>query len=163
VEQFLMGYRTYAQVAARRRADRVWTAHQQYEAQMTEILAAEAECGQSLAELSKLKVEIEHLSADQHELDAKIAALQQSPQMKDACALERLHRESRERKKDSEGALFELKDAVQTQKARAEEHVRCMTAFEQHEARLTNATSAAANAAQAAGLDAGHREFIAAL
>src|SRR5207249_6228645 len=129
-----------------------------YEAQMTEILAAEADCGQSLAELSKLKVEIEHLSADQHELEVKIAALQQSPQMKDAFALERLHREARERRKDSEAALLELKDAMQCQKARAEDHVRCMTAFEQHEARLTNATNAAANAALAAALDTSHRQ-----
>jgi uncharacterized protein (TIGR02680 family) len=163
VEQFLMGYRTYAQAAARRRADRVWTAHQQYEAQMTEILAAEADCGQSLAELSNLKIEIAQLSADQYDLEAKIAALQQSPQMKDAFALERLHREARERRKDAEETLAELKDATQCQKARAEEHVRCMTTFEQHEARLTNATNAATNAAQAAGLDASHRQFIAAL
>jgi chromosome segregation ATPase len=76
VEQFLTGYRTYAQVAARRRADRVWMAHQEYEAQMKEMVAAEAECGLSLAELTKLKTEIERLSSEQHDVEAKIAVLQ---------------------------------------------------------------------------------------
>src|SRR5262245_15057057 len=96
VEEFLMGYRTYAQVAARRRADRVWTAHQEYEAQMREMVSAEAECGQSIAELSKLKTEMNRLSSEQHDLEAKIAALQQSPQVKDAISMERLHSEARE-------------------------------------------------------------------
>ena len=160
VEQFLTGYRTYSQAAARRRADRVWIAHQQYEAQMTEMVAAEGECRESLAESEKLKSEIERLSAEQRELDAKIAALQQSPHMKDSVAMERLHREARDRGKDAEAAAMELKDAARCRKARADEHVRCMSAFEQQEARLTNATSAAVQAALSAGLDASHREFI---
>jgi uncharacterized protein (TIGR02680 family) len=163
VEQFLAGYGTYAQVAARRRADRVWTAHLGYESQMAEMVAAEQECDQSIAELTKLSGEITRLSSEQHDLQAKIAALQQSPQMKDAIAMERLHREARERRKDSEMVATELKDAVRCRKARAEEHVRCMTAFEQHEVRLTNATNVAAQASLAAGLDANHREFVAML
>ena len=53
VEQFLTGYRSYAQVAARRRADRVRMAHEEYEAQMKEIVAAEADCDRSLARVDQ--------------------------------------------------------------------------------------------------------------
>ena len=160
VEEFLTGYRTYAQVAARRRADRVWMAHQEYEIQMKEMVAAEADCGESLAELTKLKTEIERLSDEQHDVEARITVLQQSPQLRDSTAMERLHRESRERRKDSESAIEELKDATRCRKARADEHVRSMSAFEQHEARLTAATNVAGQSALGAGLDASHREFI---
>src|SRR5262245_29712443 len=146
VEEFLTGYRTYAQVAARRRADRVWTAHQEYEAQMKEMVAAEADCSQSLDELTKLKTEIDRLSSEQHDVEARIAVLQQSTQLRDMTAMERLHREARERRKDAESAAEELKDGIRCRKERAEEHVRSMTAFEQHEARLTNATNGVAQA-----------------
>src|SRR4029077_19816247 len=57
-------------------------------------------------------------------------------------------------------AVMEVKDATRCRKARAEEHVRCMAAFEQQEARLTNVTNVVAQAALGAGLDASHREFI---
>jgi uncharacterized protein (TIGR02680 family) len=161
VEQFLTGYRSYAQVAAKRRADRVRIAQDEYEAQMTEILASEADCNRSLAELARLKTEIEHLSSEKHALAAEIAVLQQSPQMKDAYALERAHREAKEKRKEADSARVELTHAVQARKARAEEHVRAIANFEQHQTRLTNATKVAAQTALAAGMDGTHREFIA--
>ena len=161
VEQFLTGYRSYAQVAAKRRADRVRIAQDEYEAQMTEILASEADCNRSLAELTRLKTEIEHLSSEQHALAAEITVLQQSPQMKDAYALERAHHEAREKRKEADSARMELTHGVQARKARAEEHVRAIATFEQHQTRLTNATKVAAQTALAAGLESIHREFIA--
>ncbi len=163
VEQFLTGYRSYAQVAARRRADRVRIAQHEYDAQMTDMLASEADCNRSLAELTGLKTEIDRLATEQHALEAGISALQQNPLMRDAHALERAHREAKERRREAESAGTELTDAVQARKARAEEHLRTMASFEQRQTRLTTATSTAAQAAVAADLENTHREFIASL
>src|SRR5262245_54561800 len=91
VEQFLTGYRRYAEVAAKRRADRVLHAHEEYEAGMKEILTAEAECDRSLAELARLRTEMQRIAAGEHALQAEITAFHDSPQMKDAHALEQAH------------------------------------------------------------------------
>src|SRR5262249_60639792 len=77
VEQFLSVYRSYAEIAAKRRADRVLAAHEEYEAGMKEILTAEAGCDRSLAELARLKTEMERLAVEEHTLQTENAALQQ--------------------------------------------------------------------------------------
>jgi len=74
VEQFLTGYSGYAQVSARRRADRVLAAHDEYEVAMKEILAAEAECDRLLAELARLKADMQRISTEEHALQSEIAA-----------------------------------------------------------------------------------------
>ena len=72
---------------------------------MKEMVAAEADCSQSLDELTKLKTEIDRLSSEQHDVEARIVVLQQSTQLRDTCtAMERLHREAREKRKDAESA-----------------------------------------------------------
>src|ERR1043166_1605064 len=97
VEQFLGAYRCYAQVAARRRADRVLAAHYEYEAGMKEILSAEAECDRSLAELARLKSELQRLSTEESALQAEVSALQLSPHIKNAHTLEHANRQAAER------------------------------------------------------------------
>jgi hypothetical protein len=59
VEQFLAGYRVYAEIAAKRFAGRVLSAHEEYETSMQEILAAEAECDRELAQLASLQTDIQ--------------------------------------------------------------------------------------------------------
>jgi uncharacterized protein (TIGR02680 family) len=160
VDRFLKGYRHYAEVAAKRRVDRVRNAHYEYESWMKEILISEAECDRSLAELAKLKSEIQHLSVEQQALQAEIDALQQSPQMKDGQGLERAHREAKEKRDEAEAAAAELADAVQARKARSEDHLRIKAALDQCQIRLTAATEVAARAALSAGLDNVHRETL---
>src|SRR5262249_15783828 len=110
VEQFLVGYRSYAQVAAKRRADRVLTAHLDYEEGMKEVLAAEAECDRSLAELARLKADLQQLSAEEHAVDAETAAFQQAPHFNTTQPLEELHRQAADKRRDAERAAAELAD-----------------------------------------------------
>src|SRR5262249_37342181 len=93
VEQFLAGYRRYAEVAAKRRVDRVREAHFEYESWMKEILLSEAECDRSLEELSRLKAEMQQISVEQDALQAEINALEQGPQVKDSYVVERARQE----------------------------------------------------------------------
>ena len=163
VDQFLNGYRRYAQIAARRRADRVLAAHDEHEASMKEILAAEAECDRSLAELAKLKTELQRLSVEEHALNAEIAAFQQTPHIKDAAVLEQAHREAAEKRKDAECAVAELADAAGVRKSCTEEHFRLRSILEQRQLKLAAAAEAASHAAISAGLEDVHRECLGAL
>ena len=160
IDRFMKAYRHYAEVAAKRRVDRVRTAHYEYESWMKEILISEAECDRSLAELAMLKSDIQHLVVEQQALQAEIATLQQTPQMRDGSGLERAHREAREKRNEAEAAAAELADAVQARKTRSEEHLKIRGTLEQFQSRLTTATDAATQAALSAGLDNAHREII---
>src|SRR6059036_3043476 len=111
-ERFLTGYRLYAQVAAKRRADRVLAAHYEYEAGTKEFLNAEADCDRSLAELARLKAEMQRLADEEHAIEAELAVFQQNSRTKDARALDRsslgnfgleqARREANERRRDAE-------------------------------------------------------------
>src|SRR5262245_9873110 len=160
VERFLKGYRNYAEVAAKRRVDRVRAAHYEYEAWMKEILISEAECDQSLAELARLKSELQHLSVEQQALQAEIAALEERPHLKDRHALERAHNEAKEKREEAEAAAGELADAVQARKTRSDEHLKIKSTLEQLQARLKAVADAADRAALSAGLNSVHREFV---
>src|SRR5262249_15964398 len=139
IENFLVGYRSYAQVAAKRRADRVLAAHDEYETAMKEILSAEGECDLSLAELARLMTELQRIGLEEDALEAEITAFQQSPHMKDAQAIEQAHHEAVERRKDAESAVAELTDAGRALKTFTEEHLRLRTLLEEIQARLTTA------------------------
>jgi uncharacterized protein (TIGR02680 family) len=160
VERFLSVYRRYAEVAAKRRADRVRAAHYEYEAGMKEILTSEAECDRSLAELARLNAEIQRISGEQQALQAEIAALERRPEMKDADTLDSAFREAKEKRKEAESAAAELADAIQARKARSEEHIRIKTILERCELRLKAATDAAVELSRSAVLESLHRETI---
>jgi uncharacterized protein (TIGR02680 family) len=160
VERFLNGYRHYAEVAANRRVDRVRGAHYEYEAWMKETLISETECDQSLAELARLKSELQHLSVEQQALQSEIAALEESPHMKDGHALDRAHHEAKEKRQEAEAAARELADAVQARKTRSDEHLKIKSTLERLQARLRAAGDAAGRAALSGGLESVHREFV---
>ena len=160
LEQFLPAYRAYAQAAARRRADRVLAAHYEYEAGMNEILDAEAECDRSLTELAQLKAETQRLSQEEHALQTEIEAFQRSPQLKDAIALEHVHRQAVERRKDAECAAAELADASRVQKGCIEEHLRLRAKVDARQRELQAAVQASDSAALSAGLHHNHRHLF---
>jgi hypothetical protein len=162
VEQFLTGYRGYAEVSARRRADRVLAAHDEYEVAMKEILAAESECDRLLAELATLKAAMQRLSAEEHALQAEIAAFQHRPE-KGALDLEHLRRDAADKRRESEIAASELEDAQQARKICTEEHLRVRARLEQRHHRLSESLGSAALAAASAGLEDMHRNCFAAL
>ena len=162
VEQFLTGYRGYAQVAARRRAGRVLGAHDEYEVAMKEILAAESECDRLLAELASLKAEMQRLSAEEYALQSEIVAFQHNPE-KGAIDLEQVRRDAADKRREAEVAASELGDAIRVRQECIEEHLRVKTQMERHRRRLEDLLRSAGPAASAAGLEEIHRSVFAAL
>jgi len=162
VEQFLTGYRGYAEVSARRRAERVLAAHDEYEVAMKGILAAESECDRLLAELARLKVEMQRISAEGHALQSEIAAFQQNPD-RGALDLEQVRRDAAEKRREAEVAASELADAVRVRKLCTEEHLRVKSRLEQQRLRLAGLLKRAAATATSAGLEDNHRTCFDAL
>jgi hypothetical protein len=163
VDRFLSAYRSYAEVVAKRRADRVIAAHREYEAGMKEILLSETECDQSLAELAKLKTELQRLSVEQHTLQTEIAAFEQNPHVKDSRAVEQAEREAKEKREDASSAGAELANTIQTRKVLTEEHLRTAAAMDRRKIQLSAVIEAAAGAASAAGLENTHGEVCGAV
>src|SRR5262249_35263714 len=145
------------------RAAQVLSAHEEYEAAMKEILTAEADCDRSLAELARLKTELQRVSVEEHALQAEIGGFQSGQHLEGAYALEQAHREAAEKRRDAERGAAELADASRALKDCTEENIRCRTALEQRGFQLEAATDAAADAAVSAGLQNTHREVLAAL
>jgi hypothetical protein len=162
VEQFLTGYRGYAEVSARRRADRVLAAHDEYEVAMKEILTAESECDRLLAELARLKVELQRLSTEEHAIQSEIAAFQHSPE-RGALDLEQVRRDAADKRREAEVAVSELADSVRVRKICTEEHLRLRSRLEHHRLRLVDAQGRTAPAATSAGLEDMHRNCFTAL
>jgi hypothetical protein len=160
VEQFLSVYRRYAEVAAKRRADRVIAAHYEYEAGMKEILSAEAECDRSLVELGRLKTELQRLALEQHAVESEITAFRQTAALTGAHGLEQAEREAVERRKDAAWAAEELTDAARLRKSWVDEHLRLRTNLDQCQSRLAAAAESAAQAASSAGLERMHAEVF---
>ena len=163
VEQFLTAYRSYAVVAARRRADRVLAAHDEFETTMKEILSAESLCDRYLAELARLKTELQRLSVEEHALQAEIAAFQRNPEKKGVLDLQQAHLEAAEKRSEAAHSAAEHADAVRARNSCAVEHLRVRTILEQRQIRLAAATTATAHAAIAAGLEDVHRHCLGAL
>jgi hypothetical protein len=157
VEQFLIGYRGYAEVAAKRRADRVLAAHDEYETAMKEILAAESECDRSLAGLALLKSEMQRLASEEHALQSEIAALQRNPNTHEALDLEQVHREAAEKRRDAERAATELTDSLRARKSCADENIRVRAKLEQHQLQWEAVKASSERAAMSSDLEELHR------
>jgi SbcC/RAD50-like, Walker B motif len=156
VEHFLTGYRRYAEIAAKRRAVRVLAAHSEYEGVMQGVLTAEAECDRSLAELARLRTELQALSSEENALQAEIQSFQQGP----ANNAYELLREAADRRKDAERAAAELAEASGHRKACLDEHVRLNKRMRRGETRLKEAIDAVQQAAISAGLEAAHHDVF---
>ena len=162
VEQFLTGYRAYAEVSARRRADRVLAAHDEYEVAMKEILAAEAECDRLLAELARLKSAMQRLSVEQHALQSEVAAFQRHPE-NGALDLEQIRRDAGDKRREAEVAALELEDALHARKICSAEYQRLRTRLDQQRLRISDTHGRVAAAAASAGLEDIHRNCFAVL
>jgi hypothetical protein len=158
VEEFLGGYSVYAAIAAKRCAQRVLNAHNDYEHAMRELLTAEADCDRSLAELARLKADMQRLSAQERAIQAEIAVFQQNPEKKDAQALDHFQRELEERRRDAAAGAAELADSSRVRQECSEEHRRLEISLEQCQARVRTALEEAEVAARFAGLEKVHRE-----
>jgi hypothetical protein len=152
VDQFLIGYRRYAEIAARRRADRVLAVHREYETALHEVLNAEAECDRSLAELARLKTELHDLAAEAHTLETVVVAFRQSSN-NNAHDIEQAHREAAEKWKIAEQASSALGEASRSRNAWQEEHHRLTARTEQRRLQLAAAADSAREAAVSADME----------
>lgn len=89
-EQFLTHYRRYARIAAKRRAAPVRHTHSRYEKLGRELGEADAAYEQATLALEGTQRVLDELATAKTQLEARRAALQSSPEMRDAEALKQV-------------------------------------------------------------------------
>jgi uncharacterized protein (TIGR02680 family) len=107
-DTFLVEYRRYAQIAARRRAERVRSTHAAYEATMRKLRAAEASLAAAQQEEVATRAVLEQLALAERAASVRVETLRASPQMRDA---EALHT-ARKVASDKEGQARSAQDAL---------------------------------------------------
>ncbi|WP_225730446.1 MULTISPECIES: TIGR02680 family protein [unclassified Nocardia] len=159
-EAFLGHYRRYARIAAKRRAEPPRKAHSRYEKLNSEL--AEAQSAFARAEAAVAAAVAEREAAGQHRttLSARRDALHDSPEMRDAKALnqakldaERLGTLAADRERD-------LANAVNTLQRRESQLASARGMADADADAYRRATDGAARAAASAGLSAGHTEIL---
>ncbi|MGI5865254.1 MAG: hypothetical protein ACOX6T_24810, partial [Myxococcales bacterium] len=154
---FLVRYRRYAQIAARRRAERVRSAHAEYEAIQRKLRTAEQELEEAQLARREAEQEIERLGIEQSKAQAEVETLSASPAMRSAEALERARKEADARQRESAAAGQDL-DQAKAERGRAERRLELAReqAAKTREA-LVAAEARAAEAAKRCGLADAHR------
>lgn len=162
-EQFLVEYRRYAQIIARRLAIAVRNAHSAYERTMRKLRDAQAEREAAVSEHEAAQGTIAQLEKEEVAAAAEVQTLRESPQMKSANELDAARRiaEAREAeaKRDVEGHENARKQRIVLEKEQAKASERA------HDGRgeLEEQMRRARQSAEAAGLEQGHEELAASL
>ena len=157
VGEFLRDYRRYVQIAAKRRADSVRAAQSAYEARMREISKAESDIQRLTQELASTAQRIEEIKTREAEIESEIATLLESPQMKDAQALDQAVQEASRRERDAEKAKGEWDRASERRKERDRQQAEADSRAAQASRQLETVSAAAAKKADEAGLGEMHR------
>lgn len=160
VDGFLGEYRTYCQIAVRRRAEEVRKRHSEYESTMRQLRSAESQVAVAGQALQRIAEEIGQLNLEETTARATIATLEESPAMRDAKALDAARQLAKERLDDAHRASDDWDRA-------AAAHTECRkhseTAAEASRVALI-ATQAAGNkaseCASAIGLAEQHRDAV---
>ena len=155
---FLKEYSRYIQIAARRRAEDVRKTHSAYESTMRRLRAAEQALDQSNKELHDLEEGISQLDIEERKAMSAESTLRDSPEMKDAKALEEARQDSASRQADADRAHQEVeRAAAASEKAEAQRQLAA--------AKLARAAELAETAAHhssqtagTAGLDQPHHD-----
>jgi uncharacterized protein (TIGR02680 family) len=154
---FLKDYRRYVQIAAKRRAESVRAAQSAYEARMREISKAESDIHRLAQELASTVQQIEEIKTREAEIESEIATLLESPQMKDAQALDQAIQEASRRELEVERAKGELDRANERRKERERQQAEAARRAAQASRQLDAVSADAATKAEQAGLGAPHR------
>ena len=125
-DTFLVEYRRYAQIAARRRAERVRATHAAYETTMRKLRAAEASLEAAKREEVSAAALLEKLALDERAAAATVETLRASPQMRAADALHAARKMAR----DKEGQAAVAQDALDRASAARVERDRELAAAE---------------------------------
>lgn len=143
VDSFLKTYRRYAQIASRRRAARVRSAHNSYEYASKELRKAEKAHRDATAELDKTSRQLRKLVITSEETESRIKALSSDPRMRSADSINEAGAREREALRDLEAAKEDLGTAKQRL---AERHGIRKSAFEEAESKLKQTKETASRA-----------------
>lgn len=156
-EAFLVEYGGYARIAARRRAASVRAAQSDYENAMRRLRAAETELADSQGLVAELAQLAERLAIEEKAAAAVVHTLADSPQMRDARALDAARQAAEERLGEARRAADDLASAARLRAER--EHQRDLELAAAAEAldRAKSASKRAQLSALDAGLERDHR------
>ena len=161
VETFLVEYRRYAQVAARRRAEVVRSTHAAYEATGRKLRAAESAHEEATLAGAELGKRLAELAAEEEAARATAMALAASPEMAGVRELERVRRAAGEH---ARAATLAAEDLERARSHRAEADARRNTAAEHagaSQAALSESAAHAQTAADGAALAPEHGRAVA--
>jgi uncharacterized protein (TIGR02680 family) len=162
-DAFLTHYRRYAGVAAKRCATPVRQAHSRYEQLGRELGDAEAAHAAAHEALAAAEERLEELAAAENTLHARRAALQQSPEMRDAEALKTAGQDAERLDRFAVAREADRSTADETARRRTEQLGKAVRDAESDEASFHAAQAAARHAADAALLAVGHQAVLAEL
>ena len=157
VVEFLKDYRRYVQIAAKRRADSVRAAQSAYESRMREINKAESDILRVNQELAAALQRIEQIKTREAEVESEIATLLESPQMKDAQALDQAAQEAIRLGRQAETIKGELERVNERVKERERQQEEAAVRAAQSSRQLLAVSGDAAKKAEQAGLSVEHR------
>ncbi|HUY32191.1 MAG TPA: TIGR02680 family protein [Pirellulales bacterium] len=159
-EAFLVEYRRYAQIAARRRAASVRAAQASYETVMRRLRAAEGELEQAGQVARELTAQIDRLAVDEQAVQAAVQTLAESPQMRDAHALDAARRAAAERRSEADRAAHELASAETRRDEREAQRGEALAAAATSQRRVGDVAKLAERRAVAADMDPAHQAAV---
>ncbi|MCP4558098.1 MAG: TIGR02680 family protein, partial [Herbaspirillum sp.] len=163
VEVFLKSYERYVRIAARRRAERLRTAHAAYESTMRLLRAAEASREEAERRLAEVRLELDELELAAAEASAAVRTLEASPEMRDKKALDDAVRLAEERRIAADSARRDHADAGERIAQREQEETAAASAADAAREEAVRRLDDALAAARAAGLESEHRAVVAPL
>ncbi|GLW62400.1 hypothetical protein Arub01_06440 [Actinomadura rubrobrunea] len=159
-EAFLRHYRRYARIAAKRAAADPRQTNSRYERLNRDLATAESEREAAERELAEARRLLEDLQAEKKRLEARLQALRESPQMRDARRIEEAKREADRRNEHAdhlERERAERLTEVDRRRTRAEE---ARVRREQAEQAAAAASERAAAAADQARCGSRHEQIV---
>jgi uncharacterized protein (TIGR02680 family) len=159
-DKFLVHYRRYAGVAAKRGAAPLRQAHSRYEQLGRELGDADAAFEEATQALAAVQRRLDELAGARDTLEARRTALQQSPEMRDAEALKTAGQEAEKLARFASAREADRVSAVEATQRRQQQLTRARQTAEADDAALRTAR---ADAADAALITAGHASVLAVL
>lgn len=163
VEAFLVEYRRYAQIAARRRAEAVRVAHAAYESGQRGLRDAETERESRDRRFAELTEMVARLELEERAAASVEQALASSPEMTDVQSLGRAKRRADELEEDAGAAAKELGRATHARTAAERERLATDERVAAGRLEVVRLVDVARTRASDAGLDTKHSALIAPL
>jgi uncharacterized protein (TIGR02680 family) len=160
VDTFLGGYRRYAQIAARRRAEEVRRTHSAYDTTRRRLRDAEERSERAARRLAEITDELERLNNAGHEAQTEVRTLEARPEMRDKQALDAARRRAQDRSLECERAAQELERATVAHRAARQHHELTTATADENWTHLARSLEVTADEAQQGGLLRDHQRAL---